>query len=379
MYMRAYDRQLDQPDQSSENRRSCAVVITRPPEIVVCFKLIQKEEDEPQDLYAVFDSHPRPIHPDGAAFVFGTSATDIAEYLFDILPLGEKLPNNATLPTGLQWQAQLLSAVRADFFQHSGKDVRMSADAERALMSASCSILRMELDSEQLRSECASLKTENKRLHDEAEFLFVQKNELTYGEALDRSTSLVARKDSKNKGKARNLKNPLLESTPGASSSGSRKVGQHPVQCPNDPRICVGSQRSQSFDTEPTTKGARSKRIHRGVGMYRCDDNDLDHALQLQRDLLAEEDLLSAQTEALRISYGTFECGVCFDEISRDSIVQMDECTHPFCHTCALAYVQTRIGEHRYPILCPSCISEGDGKGAGGKSCLNPRRRIFTD
>ncbi|KAH9028401.1 hypothetical protein EDB84DRAFT_277312 [Lactarius hengduanensis] len=62
-----------------------------------------------------------------------------------------------------------------------------------------------------------------------------------------------------------------------------------------------------------------------------------------------------------------FVCGVCMEEMPEDSVARLD-CGHAFCRECIRAYISTRLEEHRFPILCPTCAAgKGNGRGATGE------------
>jgi len=63
-----------------------------------------------------------------------------------------------------------------------------------------------------------------------------------------------------------------------------------------------------------------------------------------------------------------FECGICMEEMLDDSIACPEPCGHAFCRECLRGHVTTRLGERRFPILCPTCTAgKGKGKEAAGE------------
>jgi hypothetical protein len=48
------------------------------------------------------------------------------------------------------------------------------------------------------------------------------------------------------------------------------------------------------------------------------------------------------------------------DDQPEDFVARLDPCGHSFCRTCIKDYVGAKLKEHRFPILCPVCITEGD-------------------
>ena len=60
-------------------QKSAAVIIPRPPEIFVCFKVPNATSE--QNAYIVFDSHPRSSHPEGAGLIFNSSLENTAKII----------------------------------------------------------------------------------------------------------------------------------------------------------------------------------------------------------------------------------------------------------------------------------------------------------
>jgi hypothetical protein len=75
----------------------------------------------------------------------------------------------------------------------------------------------------------------------------------------------------------------------------------------------------------------------------------------------------------------SFECGICMEEMPEDSIARPDPCEHAFCRECLREHVTARLDEHRFPILCPTCIAgKGKGKGAAGGTCYELTVNLVT-
>jgi len=56
------------------------------------------------------------------------------------------------------------------------------------------------------------------------------------------------------------------------------------------------------------------------------------------------------------------------EKMPEDSVARPDPCRHPFCRECMREYVSSRLEEHRFPILCPTCTAgKGKGKGVTGE------------
>jgi hypothetical protein len=100
-------------------------------------------------------------------------------------------------------------------------------------------------------------------------------------------------------------------------------------------------------------------------------DDDRSYTLRLQREYDAEDHALAVQRNELsKAAQRVFQCGICMDDMPEDSMACPDSCGHMFCRECLRRHVSTRLEEHRFPILCPTCTAgQGNGKGVtGGRS-----------
>lgn len=103
----------------------------------------------------VFDSHPRPDHPDGAGFTFSTSIDATARYLDNLLAIDESILSDHTL----QWQTQLLANFSGLLFV--AKTTRFDSnpiEAERAMIESSLSILALQAEVTELKFQNATLQ-----------------------------------------------------------------------------------------------------------------------------------------------------------------------------------------------------------------------------
>ncbi|KAH7920857.1 hypothetical protein BV22DRAFT_1097439 [Leucogyrophana mollusca] len=94
-------------------------------------------------------------------------------------------------------------------------------------------------------------------------------------------------------------------------------------------------------------------------------DGSVELASQLQSDFDREDRHLRSQREDLAYTVQTlFQCGICFDELPEDDVMRLELCRHPFCRGCMRGYISSKLDEHRFPILCPTCATD--------KSQVNP-------
>ena len=133
-------------------KKSAAIVITRPPEILTCVKISIPDE---ADVFMVFDSHPRPGHPDGAGFTFNTSLDATARYLDNLLAIDESILSDHSL----QWQTQLLASFSGLLFV--AKSTRFNSnpvEAERVVIESSLSILALQAEVAEVKFQNAALQ-----------------------------------------------------------------------------------------------------------------------------------------------------------------------------------------------------------------------------
>ena len=136
---------------TNKGKKSAAIVITRPPEIITCVKM---SIPDGEDVFMVFDSHPRPDHPGGAGFTFSTSIDATASYLDNLLAIDQSILSDRSL----QWQTQLLANFSGLLFVAKATRFDSNAiEAERAMIDSSLTILA-------LRAEVSELKYQNSSL-----------------------------------------------------------------------------------------------------------------------------------------------------------------------------------------------------------------------
>ncbi|KAG8691762.1 hypothetical protein FRC11_010633 [Ceratobasidium sp. 423] len=150
-----------------------AALITRPPEIVAILRIplpttessaSSKKEDA---VYAIFDSHSRPEHPNGAGLTLLPSVAAAAQHLTALLRV-----NINTRSPGLSWEAQLMSQFSAHLVCRA--EWRRSREERNtrlaAIYEANVGVLRgMEAQDEvkRMQSEMAKLKDKVKKLERE--------------------------------------------------------------------------------------------------------------------------------------------------------------------------------------------------------------------
>lgn len=105
----------------------------------------------------LFDSHPRPDHPDGPGFTFTTSLDSTARYLDNLLAIDESILSDHSL----QWQTQLLANFSGLLFVAKGTRFDSNPlEAERAMIESSLSILALQAEVADLKYQNTSLQSD---------------------------------------------------------------------------------------------------------------------------------------------------------------------------------------------------------------------------
>ena len=337
--------------------RSCAIAITRPPEIVSCLKIFHPK----RDFLIILDSHARPSHPNGAAIVFCESSSTAAQYLADLF----KVDDNLFSPdSGLQWQAELLAHVSGNFFVSSRRDLQMSLDAKTVLREANCSSLLEKTQVKELESQNRYKEEENKRLQKEVDQLEDQLKAARTEN--DRKQDEIKKLKDRVAQMEEDFKTVLYKKT---HSSGSLTSNRKPTTAGSQTFYTKGgpsyssrvSTFSSSLSKEAQSSGTKGKQS--------MSDHELAQLMQAEFD--NEDRQLSAQMQQLsEMKQPTFDCGICFETYPLDDKTQLQGCKHLFCRDCIRNYVSSKLQERKYPLSCPACSANpGDGN-PGSKSTL---------
>ncbi|CAE6512558.1 unnamed protein product [Rhizoctonia solani] len=150
-----------------------AALITRPPEIVAILRIPLSTTKSPTPskrddaIYAIFDSHSRPEHPNGAGLTLLPSIAAAAQHLTALLRV-----NINTRSPGLSWEAQLMSQFSAHLVRRAEwRQPREERNTRLAAMyEANVGLLRgMEAQEEakRMRGEMTELREKVKKLQQE--------------------------------------------------------------------------------------------------------------------------------------------------------------------------------------------------------------------
>ncbi|KAI0677088.1 hypothetical protein C8Q78DRAFT_1073823 [Trametes maxima] len=381
-------RLIDLTAQCAKERRviSC-VIITRPPEIIACFSV----PDVPNELFVIFDSHPRPEkHPEGAAFIFQHTVHATTNYLARLLRYDEHLLREA----GVQWQAQLLAYCSGDIFVAADTTPTGDHWAE-ATLDASLQALNARAQARDLESKVQELEVEKRMLRGEVTQL--QHNLLRVEDSLRRERDRYegyrkahsAREGSTSSGRSNNGHNRWLPvgfnfwssnvvASNGPDGEGHRDRLRHQWNEGDVGADGTAVAIQRSYDQEKDRRKGKSPANHAAqidISVDRSADVDIPIGLQdtlsdagsdidplalaMQQEYDEENRQLEEQMKHLQsIQPKFFNCGVCFDEFQEDHVARVDPCQHAYCRECLTGYAVSKIEEHRYPLLCPQCIAD---------------------
>ena len=62
----------------------------------------------------------------------------------------------------------------------------------------------------------------------------------------------------------------------------------------------------------------------------------------------------------------TFVCGVCFERFQNDHIARVMPCGHSYCRPCLRSYAISKIEARCFPISCPDCLMDSNGRSERG-------------
>ena len=333
---------------SRRNRKSCAIVFTRARYAVACFTLYHNGHN----TYVLFDANPPFHHPKRAAYRFCVNQEDAAEYLDGLFHDDSSLAQGSGNGTGI---------VTGNFFVCSSTDMSMSKAACCALVKASVAILNGKVEQGKVEAQRQHIASEYEHFVRE----FARQMQRRNRNGRDDSDPLL----STNKGKQRaRSPSPYSPSDTLVSGSGSHDGHRAYNQLPIDPRILIGMSTVEVLQN-----------LRRGGGVYKQSFNrvlrsiiDGDGTLHVHEDHQVLD--MSESDE-----FETFDCGICFDEHPIENRICVDVCGHTYCHTCSLGYAKSKIKEHRFPIVCPTCSAEGNGPHLGSKYPIDLFNRGIFD
>jgi len=366
-------------------KKSAAIVITRLPEVITCVKI---SIPEGKDVFMVFDSHPRSDHPGGTGFTFSTSIDATASYLDNLLPIDQSI----LFDESLEWQTQLLANFSGLLFV--AKTTRFDSDpieAERAMIESGLTILALQAEVAELKLQNAALQKELKtaelKVQEERPYPYKSSNPPRSSRKSTEPEWLPA--PTKKKNDNGTSSSPADHCPSMFSSERSPPVLTDRFLAPSTPLVYYSGepQLNAEWPSLPSRKHERPAessvppRSHstsppRALFPPAAIDDDLAVLVELQQQFDDEDSRLRGEREALAsVQQPIFTCAVCTDEFSEEDVARVPGCGHGFCRECLRTYAISKLEEHRFPILCPSCVADDTGKEPGSKSYILRCRR----
>lgn len=340
---------------------SATVIITRPPEIIAC-TMIKGSETE---VFVIFDSHPRTSYPAGAGLILNTSIDKVVSRLTSILPAAD---SDLLSLSGLQWQAQLLNHVSGHIFVSNGPPTDMRG-MQHTVVESSLAVLR-------LRAEMAGLTQKNDRLTKENEALEGEVQRLDDALSVERKKVVSLQASSKI---VQSSSERHFTSRPFPSSSRPLPSSLWPLPSSSRPSNGIaGSSRPPplNFSSSPSSSNKimnNNRDADAWSSPYDTIKGDLGHewgldslssaaAFELQQSFDAEDLQLRYQMQTLAASLPhNFSCLICMEDQPVDNSVDL-KCNHSICRTCIRGHICSKIEEHRFPVLCPVCMTEKNNR-----------------
>ena len=352
---------------------SAVMIITRPPEIIACFKFANANPgprssgtlDNP--LFVVFDSHPRPSHPHGAGLSFSTSIESTARTLSDILPpMDESIFDSSDF----QWQAQLLANCSAHVYvgRHRRKD------HEEAIVQSSLAILTLRVQISELKRENETLGSDKQQLQSEVDRLRASVRQEQMRAKREASSFAPVAFASRALGRSFGFISHAVAGPsriPGAYDRSADIPSTATLQssCPSSAISTSGAQ--SIFADNPPPVPFKAPPTYEDLDLEDKSSTDSDDlwmqtayaARELQNEFDSEDQRLRQEHAYLaRFIQSTFQCSICMDDLPEDDIAKVDDCVHTMCRSCLRMYISSKIQEHRYPILCPMCTISTESK-----------------
>ncbi|KZP12936.1 hypothetical protein FIBSPDRAFT_921759 [Athelia psychrophila] len=314
----------------------CVAIITRPPEIISCVKITISGKD----VFAIFDSHSRPDYPDGSGLILSTSVSGTAARLASILPLD---PHLLEL-TDMQWQVQLLANYSGHVFVPQDFDSGPEA-LTQSLIDSSLKILELQAEIFDLKSRNSALVSKNKRHEADVKEL----------------RGPIGRRRARSKQRLR-----ISSDCEGHLSDSSQETISSIGHSPTANKLHMPGSRTHHRDCQPrpTSGPSTSQNIDIGAQIH-IDKEEQALALALRKQKQYDEEdlnLRAQRSHLLKLQQRFFKCGVCFDEQREDFIARLQPCGHEFCRDCIKGHVGSKLEEHRFPVICPSCMTSQMGE-----------------
>ncbi|CAE6468717.1 unnamed protein product [Rhizoctonia solani] len=420
--MQVVENQALRLDPNSPGPR--ALCITRPPEVIGVIHIplpssATKRWTSPaptsraNSIYLVFDSHPRPNHPDGAAVQIFPSQSigDVANYLMNLFRIDQEIINDPEL----EWSAQLLGQVSYHVLAPSSvsdttdeyainmrilESTRKCAWAEEKLKAAEAETkkLRSKIFDQQQEITRLNSNVQNLRTQDEAQNFRAQRNRPPLPPKESRNIPWMSisnqrganatpkgkesvsqvptpskderrflpRFSNETQGRGGNGLNDLHTLRPSTSSpvrTASRPVSELSQwsKAPSRTQLSFAPTSSRPRITSPSINNRSRAAAAAEDARLLADARSLELALSLQKQFDDETiEFSMAESLARSLDQPKFSCEICMEILPDEAIARIDGCGHSCCRDCLRGEIQTKIEGRRYPILCPFCVASAD-------------------
>ncbi|CAE6346143.1 unnamed protein product [Rhizoctonia solani] len=399
-----------------------ALCVTRPPEVIGVIHIpllnstskpstLQTSNSRTKSIYLVFDSHPRPNHPDGAAIqIFPSqSVADVANYLMSLFRVDQDIIDDPEL----EWTAQLLGQVSYHVLApSSGPDtkdeyainMRILEDARKCAL-AEEKLKAAEAETKKLKNQVLNQQQEISRLNITIRNLRTRETQsfgsyrsktpqsprelqnTPWGSVAKQAAASMTPKGKerewqaptplkdergflswlpgKSQGRESNGSNTLRANTAGSLKRTGSRLASEPspwgkaASRPPPPSAPTSSRlRMSSSLTNERSRAAAAEEDARLLAEARS----LELALSLQQQFDDETiEFSMAESLAQSLDQPKFTCGICMEILPDEAISRIDGCGHSCCRDCLRGDIQTKIEDRRYPIFCPFCVVGPDG------------------
>ncbi|GAB1520452.1 hypothetical protein RhiTH_003527 [Rhizoctonia solani] len=399
-----------------------AIIMTRPPE-VICVMHIPIPEPTPnywappqsarhaESIYLVFDSHPRPDHPNGAAVqIFSPDPIeDVSYYLMDLFRIDQGLFNDPSL----EWTAQLLGQVSyhvlAPSLAQGPKDEyalnmrileanQKCTQAEEKLKASEAETRKLKSQMFDRQQEVTILNFNLRRAEEEVKSLRAQldrppppaREEPRVASWFSSGNRGDDSRRSKGKGREREDSGGwYASSAPKGDDRTSSRFGDdkrggsgtgwgHSFGSQASDGASMKATGTSNFGFSPwrpapsqppppppayapaSSKTASSSSYNKGP-IEKEDTRSIELAMRLQQQFDNETvDFSKGESLAKTLERPKFDCGICMETYTDEAIARIDGCGHSCCRDCMRSNIQSKIEERKYPIPCPFCVAGSD-------------------
>ena len=255
--------------------------------------------------------------------------------------------------SSLQWQAQLLANYSGHIFVSRGLGIDPD-HLMQTVVESSLAILALRARVSDLESRNSSLTSENKRLEAEMEQIEDEHRE-------EQRRILQSSRDHQPKA--------YFPTPPtGNTIAGLQTALHHSHRPPASSHQMDKNLRTSVSVSSSNNHGDIALAEQMQFDWLDPDRYNAEAAARRQRQFDEEDRFLRAErAELAKHTQGQFQCGVCLDAQPEDYDARLDPCGHHFCRDCIRSYIESKLDENLYPILCPICMIEelkGDPGGA---------------